>query len=365
MNITHYYPRLDSVRAIAVCCVLVHHFGGYLASFCDLGYYGVDLFLVISGFLITSLLISSNGSLRECYVRFLGRRTLRIFPLYYATLFVFLALDADMARENAIYLLSYTWNYAPENRASWLFYLWSLSLEEQFYLFWPFLVLLLRKRRICLLVSTLLVVMFGYMQLTLSMISFIEAYNYTGLFSRMGSLGFGAAASMLSPQRHVMCALNGVTLEVLTLVTLIWSQVTSSDLRFPVMSLCSTVLVLKAVHGRFQLPLIEVILKSRRLQHFGMVSYGIYLFHVPIGRVLDSYLINPFWLSIPFPQLGVLAKLRWHSWLIKLPLYSSLSWLLAIISYHWFEKPILAYKDLWFPSNRMPLHSTVVDRASD
>jgi peptidoglycan/LPS O-acetylase OafA/YrhL len=350
MSHSAYYPRLDGIRAIAVLCVLVHHFGGPLAGFWDQGYYGVDLFFVVSGFLITSILLSSNGTFRECYVRFLGRRTLRIFPLYYATVFSFLILNAGTARDNAVYLVTYTWNYAPRDNDSWLFYMWSLSVEEQFYLFWPILVLLLRKRRSLLLMMTFTVITVGYAQLIVNLFPSLSVYNYTGLINRMGSLGCGAFGAMVtSAAWRPRWLYNGIALELVILLALAWSQMQCSNWRFPVMGFCSMLLVMKAAYGRFRIAPVETILMNKYLQRFGVVSYGIYLFHVPIGHALDTYLVSPLWVRIPFSEFGVLAKLRWHSWLVKLPLYSGLSWILATFSYRWFERPFLAYKDRWFP----------------
>jgi peptidoglycan/LPS O-acetylase OafA/YrhL len=364
MNRSAYYPRIDGIRAIAVACVLGHHFGP-LAGFWNQGYYGVDLFLVISGFLITSILLNSRGSFRDCYVRFLGRRTLRIFPLYYATVLLFLILDAGTARENAVYLMTYTWNYAPRDNDSWLFYLWSLSVEEQFYLFWPVLVLLLRKRHGLLLVATLIVIAVGYSQLIFNLVPSLSAYNYTGLMNRMGSLGVGALGAILTNATwRPKWLLEGIAVELIVLAALFWSQVSYSHWRFPVMGFCSLFLVLKAAYGRFRVSPIEAMLANKNLQRFGVVSYGIYLFHIPIGHVLDTYVVHPLWIRIPFSEFGILSKLRWHIWLVRLPLYSGLSWLLATASYHWFERPVLAYKDRWFPITAADDSSHTVQKSS-
>ena len=113
-----YFPKLDGLRAIAILLVLVHHFGGFLAGFFDAGYYGVDLFFVISGYLITCILLASTETFGPAYKTFLGRRTLRIFPVYYLALAAMYVLSIGSTRSNIGYLTTYTWNYASQHTDS-------------------------------------------------------------------------------------------------------------------------------------------------------------------------------------------------------------------------------------------------------
>jgi peptidoglycan/LPS O-acetylase OafA/YrhL len=347
-----FYPRLNGLRAVAVSLVLIHHFGGSLAGFWDQGYYGVDLFFVISGYLITGILLDSRGTFREAYIQFVGRRTLRIFPVYYAALLILWLLDFGGTRDNLLWLATYTWNYARDRwDGSRLFYLWSLSVEEQFYLFWPVLVLMLRRSPRWLWMATAGVIAVGYGQLLFNILPALKPWNYTGLINRMGSLGLGALGAVLirsgwKPER----LLNSLIPELLVWAVLVWAQFTDLRVRFPVMGVCSLMLVLKAVHGRFRFPGLERLFDQPVVQHLGTVSYGIYVYHFPLGRMLEQWLFDPLWLSIPFDSLGPLARLRWHAWVIKLPLFSAVTWMLASASYRWFEKPLLRLKDVWFPA---------------
>ena len=75
--------QVDGLRFIAVVFVLIEHFASIIGKYISAGYYGVDLFFVISGFLITGILLNSKGTFGSVYKKFIGRRTLRIFPLYY------------------------------------------------------------------------------------------------------------------------------------------------------------------------------------------------------------------------------------------------------------------------------------------
>src|SRR5512137_2924489 len=161
-----HHPALDGMRGVAVLMVLAFHLlhvdgeGGTLErailGATRSGWAGVDLFFVLSGFLITGILLDARGG--PGYFRaFYARRVLRIFPLYYAYLAVlFLAVPAllpalDVRRETQGWLWTYLGNvlFAREGgfqASPFTGHFWSLAVEEQFYLFWPFLVWLLPRR---------------------------------------------------------------------------------------------------------------------------------------------------------------------------------------------------------------------------
>lgn len=143
---------LDGIRAIAILAVLWHHSGGQTLLKWELferGYLGVDLFFVLSGFLITHLLIKekrTKGSISLS--KFYMRRTLRIFPLYYGYLFALLAWTAathspklGMMLSSLPYYLLYISNWMPAEKYHFFHRAWSLAVEEQFYVLWPALVL--------------------------------------------------------------------------------------------------------------------------------------------------------------------------------------------------------------------------------
>ena len=152
-------PSLDGLRAISIAMVLLAHLAGTRGfpmsaasgRMLGLGELGVHVFFVISGFLITGLLMDELAlSGRISLSRFYLRRTLRIFPAYYTYLaIVFLAAVAgwvQLAPHDLIHGLSYTSNYYP-SRSWFMGHTWSLSVEEQFYLLWPALVVLAGPRR--------------------------------------------------------------------------------------------------------------------------------------------------------------------------------------------------------------------------
>jgi len=152
-------PSLDGLRAVSISLVLYGHLeGGHgfpsigiTRWFGDVAHLGVTVFFVISGFLITSLLMSERErtgtiSLKNFYLR----RTLRIFPAFYAFILALIAASVlgwiDLGGRDLAFALTYTVNYDADR--SWnIGHLWSLSIEEQFYLLWPFVFLMLRERR--------------------------------------------------------------------------------------------------------------------------------------------------------------------------------------------------------------------------
>lgn len=145
-------PCLDGLRAVSISLVIfMHQFHGAIRKVGDLGNMGVRMFFVISGFLITTLLIAEMDrtgavSLRQFYLR----RTFRIFPAFYVYIAAIALAGAlgwiSLHPHDLLAAVTYTMNYHPD-RAWDLGHLWSLAVEEQFYLLWPAAFATLGKRR--------------------------------------------------------------------------------------------------------------------------------------------------------------------------------------------------------------------------
>lgn len=175
-----YIPALDGVRGLAVLAVMLCHFVWYAPesqtypipdSFAKYGVealktgrYGVDLFFVLSGFLITGILFDAKND-KHYFRNFYARRTLRIFPLYYgALLLMFVILPRFMSfdspgEQRIIESQGWLWLYMSNMKSAfvmpeywqqgklWMGHFWSLAIEEQFYLVWPLVILLLNRRQ--------------------------------------------------------------------------------------------------------------------------------------------------------------------------------------------------------------------------
>jgi peptidoglycan/LPS O-acetylase OafA/YrhL len=157
-----YYKTLDSIRAIAVFLVILSHWLPYdFVLALHFGDAGVDIFFVLSGFLITHNLLKekkestpSIGIHFKHLKNFIIRRSLRIFPVYYLLIFALAAVGAKTytgIEQNLAYYLTYTSNILFFNTQQWdgmLSHLWSLAVEEQFYLIWPWLIIFTPERHV-------------------------------------------------------------------------------------------------------------------------------------------------------------------------------------------------------------------------
>src|SRR5437763_217904 len=160
-----YIPQLDGLRGTAVIMVLIGHAASFVeglpyAGMVEYVRFTVDVFFVLSGFLITGILLDAKGS-NHYFRNFYVRRVLRIFPLYYGFLFVFFILAPALRpptpggpfegwRASQGWFWSYLSNYQllfPQwVRPYPLSHFWTLAVEEQFYLFWPTVVLLTSRK---------------------------------------------------------------------------------------------------------------------------------------------------------------------------------------------------------------------------
>ena len=339
-----YYQKIDGLRCLAICSVLLHHLGGF-SNYVNLGYFGVDLFFVISGFLITLILLKSQGSFKKAYGHFLARRALRIFPLYYFALLILYLVTQPIVQDNMVYLLTYTFNYRLPfiTDGNPVRYLWSLSLEEQYYLFWPFFLLALKNFPKLLMVLVSFVIVFGYAQLHFNIIPSIGIYNYTGLATRMGSLGFGSLGAMifLQQSKHLDYFLCNKYIEYSMLAVWLFAIFLLNPF---FMGVGSLYMVLKAANNSFQLEKINKLLANKKVLYIAKISYGLYVYHIIVIYYLTPYVFDPLFLNINFEILGPLKIFRWHSWIIKLPLYLSVTIILSDLSYRYFEKPLLKLK---------------------
>jgi len=348
-----YFERIDGLRFVAITLVLIEHFAGIIGKHFSAGFYGVDLFFVISGFLITSILIKPNEKgFKRNYLNFIGRRTLRIFPIYYLTIIILWSANLPIVREKLIWLLTYSYNYA------WVIYdipntpinhFWSLGVEEQFYIFWPIVVLSLKNKPKTLLVTVLFIISLGYAQMIFGLIPSLNKFNSVAIYTRMASLALGALGAVLATNYTLpRNFFQNKNIEYCVFLILVLALMTDFKFKVLIVGVSSLYLVLKAAHFNFSISLIDRFLRNKRVIKIGLVSYGIYIFHLPIDYYFTIYVFDPFWSNIDFSTFGQFEKLRWHSWIIKFPLYSILSIFIANLSYRYIETPILKLKDRFF-----------------
>lgn len=329
-----WYAQMDGLRCVAVSAVLVEHFAYFLGHRFHLGFFGVDLFFVISGFLITEGLLIEKDKYTPSKVikRFYTKRFLRIFPIYYLLAFIAL-FTFHPFKEIASWAFTYTINYYPAITGKEIIdpfgHLWSLSVEEQFYLFWP-CVLLITPRKYFLTVLGLIFLS--------SIIYFAVKHDYYGLPGRMYSLCMGALLAFTKykmPEQYSNSILKRFS----------WLLVLAMVLYFFDPSIALSTLSLGLVYigsnNGFN-SIFKRFLENKKVIYIGKISYGVYLYHLPVAYLFTIYVFDPVWNSISF---GSLSVLKFNSWVIKLPLYALLTFLIAHISYSLIEKPILKYKE--------------------
>lgn len=154
-----YMVQLDTLRAVSIILVLMQHFSPVKSFFGSegifpLGFIGVDIFFVLSGFLISRSLIKEREDKIPLYkkaIRFTSKRALRLFPVYYVVLLVAVCFNYYDIQSYWLWMFGYASNFlaAVEGHPTWGFtQFWSLAVEEQFYLFWPWMVWLISGKKI-------------------------------------------------------------------------------------------------------------------------------------------------------------------------------------------------------------------------
>jgi peptidoglycan/LPS O-acetylase OafA/YrhL len=337
-----FLPQIDGLRAYAIAIVLLNHFWLVNAS----GALGVRLFFVISGFLITGILLRGRDEARETGSplrvagRFYARRALRILPAYYGVLLAAWLYDLGDVRATIWWHLVHASNFLAAVRGLFGYpvgHLWSLSVEEQFYLVWPMLVLLLPRRW---LLSTMVALVATGVALRFAIC--LAGYGPIPMMvltpTQFDALGAGALLA-IAHQRGVatrsLPALHGVAVAGLI------AAVAFVIVLPPAESATNEALLLTA----FLPPLAWLVLmasldRDGPLQwllanpvalYLGKISYGIYLYHLfvdaALGKLCDT-------IGLPHPPFGPPLLL----------VDSAVTVLAAMLSWHFFEAPILELK---------------------
>jgi len=352
----NYMKQLDSLRAIAVLAVLYSHFfehriGPFFTAnrrVVGFGAYGVDLFYVLSGFLITGILLSSKDeidqglkSVAQCAKTFFIRRILRIFPIYYLILLIAFILAINPVRETILWHLFYLSNFYIAQQGRWvdaIGHLWSLSVEEQFYLIWPWIIFFTPRKRLLLVLIALIAIGPLYRFVCLlyhapyivsrvitlgcidffgigALLAYLKKYNTTGYtandFARHGLL----IGSVLFP------------LAILLLLLVIKNPVGIFVKTCEALFFCG---IIYKASEKFD-GVIGKVLETKVLIYIGKISYGIYLYHNFVPFIIPAKIHNYY--------------SRYLSYNYGVPiLYTVLTIAIASISWFIIEKPINRFK---------------------
>ena len=345
--------ELDGVRGVAILTVTLYRFCkeldpsaspvlDWIKDASVVGSRGVDLFFVLSGFLITGILLKTKSS--QGYFRnFMVRRALRIFPLYFGALALCLwVLPAclgtsvfDVPRNEQGYLWTYLSNVRMSWENAWCFgpldHFWSLAVEEHFYLVWPLVVFCLSPKNL-LRLSIGLVIGVGLVRAAASLRpEWSVAVDVLTLF-RCDALAFGAIAAILMHTLRAddqVARVRRVSVLALPFVLLVAVGLTLLGKRFltiphtVVPMVCGAALLVLVTGPKLGLP--SRIMQSSTLRWFGRYSYGMYVVQLPLMTLLPLATVSTAiaagqsspiitGLGYVFGMLGLTSAIAWVSY---------------------------------------------------
>jgi len=343
---TKNFTSLDGLRFFSIMPVIFHHSllnGDNYPNFLELGFLGVDFFFVISGFLITTLLLRERNKTHHISLKkFYMRRTLRIFPLYYGVILAYSILYWLVLRDSTsgqqflseiwIYL-TYLANFFPVT----FVIVWSLAAEEQFYLIWPTIEKYLENWVIPILIVLLLINqllnfpqgrqwLHEVWEITVPSLSIMEI-TFTPILLGVAiahALNNKIAFSVIAP----ITANKWMPLVYLLLLVLIITNAPEDIAGLPRLSIqfAMTMMLISCVIRQDHF--LEPLLTLKLIKHIGSISYGMYLLHIVCISIV-VYSLNKI-------NLG-------NDFLVFL-LGSALTILIASLSFRYYEKPFLKMK---------------------
>jgi len=360
-------PGLDGLRAVAYLIVFFYH-----VNYLKFGWVGVQLFFVLSGFLITDILLGMKETLpiEGYFKKFYIRRILRIFPLYYFFLFLMLGISAwlifidyrsflmSTLQEQLPYAFIYIYNfytaYGEHVPSPFLDHLWSLSVEEQFYLAWPLLIFLVNEKNLKkvflagIIAGPLFRVLF-FLANDMGLSSYLQdsfpSALYVLPFTHLDAFAFGAYISRFSiSHARRMLVLLGLFLPAAGFLSYYFETGEMAALdslgylvsmpygyqylwAYSLINFWFTLLIYCVVKERLFVRFLEL----PPLRYLGKISYGLYVYHLPMiwfsVRVRDLAGME----ATPRPPLYFLAFVA--------------TILISSISYHVLEAPLIRLKD--------------------
>ncbi|MBP7777746.1 MAG: acyltransferase [Acidobacteria bacterium] len=368
-------PELDGVRGLAIAMVMALHFINnqviptnvlerVAIKLTNYGLWGVDLFFVLSGFLITGILADAKGKPRY-FTNFFARRSLRIFPLYYGVLLTMTvlvpaaalrAIDPQLLEVRALW--PWLWTYltnvylASETSFSipYVSHFWTLAIEEHFYLVWPFIIWSLATRpamRACLVLGLGALALRVYYSVT------APEHLYAGVLTpcRIDALCAGAWFALAARdgdgqvrRRTLQVAgLAGLTIVVVSVWHFAFHQAAALllPLRSSALAVFFGALIYSAAHHD-GLHALKAALRFGWLRHLGRYSYGLYVFHGMVAYGMHRY-------GVP-ALFDDLTRVHTVNSLLMVTCGVGVSYAIAIGSYHGFEQPFLSLKSRF--SNR-------------
>lgn len=364
-----YFKQLNGIRFIAVFLVLLDHWLVPILPV-PLGHLGVVIFFVLSGFLITRILFLNADEIQQTkssawpkIIRFIYRRSLRIFPIYFILLFIGLIFNISNFKELWPWLISYTPNLYIMIKGQWLGtwdHLWSLAVEEQYYLFFPYFILFLSKKNyvrlfIIMISIGILSRMIFYLIVPHDSIEKYWMFSYVNPLSAIDCFGMGGLLAyfyhydynyLLKIAEKKNLLLITISAVFISLILSNYSVYTYDNIWFSIFersisAIFAYFLIMNALMERNNY--LGVLLENKVVIYLGSISYGIYLYH---NLVFNYYHLNgnTIWGFLSY-KFSYLNSLNSESILLKFAINFLL--LIGIASFSWFyiEKPINRFKN--------------------
>jgi peptidoglycan/LPS O-acetylase OafA/YrhL len=302
-----YYSGLDTLRAFAVIFVIITHWGPhtinaskaltfFLTRVLPDGEFGVDLFFVLSGYLITGILLkardeSAGQSKMQVLKAFYIRRMLRIFPAYLLLIAVAYWNSEPSVRGHLFYFLTYTSNFLVFESKSWsgVSHTWSLAVEEQFYLIWPWIILYSPKKYLKAIFKA---------SFFTGLLSSVLLQHFYGAFSSVLTLpcitafATGALYAYAQTEPELERRAASIFLRLLPLCIVFYffhqygAQFSFKRVFNAVIAVCAIIYVVK---GRYN-QITRYVLTNKVFISIGKVSYGIYLYHYIIPGMYYTWI---------------------------------------------------------------------------
>lgn len=362
---------LDGLRAIAFLLVFFFH-----TDYFEFGWVGVQLFFVLSGFLITGILIKMKQDLStwDYFIKFYGRRLLRIFPLYYFYLLLMLGITTffisigykinvmGLFQEQLPYALGYIYNFhyasVEYKHLYFLVHFWSLSVEEQFYIFWPLIIFLspVRARRGVFVGIVLFGPVFRIL-ITLaykySLLPFLNETLPMGLYpltlNHIDAFALGAFIACFPIPKAKLQVI--ILTFLLPISAFLWQYLALGKIEsfgslgfqfiipvnyqfiwgYSILNYYFAVLIYAVAYEGLGTNLLE----NKALKYLGRISYGLYVYHNGV-----------IWFTNRIRDLGIQDPLAKP---VSTLLAFVITLALAALTYKFIEKPFLGLKDRYFP----------------
>ena len=344
-------PQLDALRAFAVIAVAVSHWTPvFLVGIVPWGT-GVQLFFVLSGFLITGILLRSRPSdlgisLWSALRIFYARRILRIFPIYYAVLAFSLLFAVGSIRETWPWHVAYLSNfyYATHVHGTAIadpyLHFWSLAVEEQFYLFWPLIALVLSRRALAIALYSFVAISIVFRVTIDSWVPSLVSVRYLTP-SCLDALAIGALIAHArhyagsSAVRRIAWIFAAVGVLGLVVTTKLLPRVITADSAHRIghtfLVIFYGAIVAKASEGFGGV--LGRLLSLKPLLYLGKISYGIYVYHYFAAAAIA-------WIATRTGWEALQQRLS-----LTLVAYAVFTVVLAVVSWHFFELPINRLKN--------------------